>query len=280
MHPVLFTIPRFSLFGIHFGEFEVRSYGVMLMIGILFAMWWSARRARRWGIHPERVMDAAFWGIVPGIIGARLGFIIQEWGYYSKHTNELWSLRFDGLTSFGGILMAVVGLWLYTKRAKISTGAFFDVLSAPLLVAHAIGRVGCLLNGCCYGHATTAWFGVHVEGVEGLYAPAQLYDSFYVLAGLCVLWWFEHKPRPAGQSFALAVLLWGAARFIYEFARAGSDLQVASGQATSTYWGTLPVTQAQVAALVLVVLGGLWLWVLGRRSRASLPEDAPEETPE
>lgn len=264
MYPVLFEV---------FG-FEVRSYGLMLMIGIALAVWWSMRRASHWGLEPDKVLDGAFWGIVPGILGARIGFIVQEWDDYSQNPEELWSLKFEGLTSFGGVLFALLGLYVFTRRAKISSLAFLDVVSLPLLVAHSIGRVGCLLNGCCYGHKTTAWFGVHAGAIQGLFQPAQVYESFYVLAGVCVLWWFERMKRPLGQSFALAIVLWGVARFFYEFSRAGSDLEVASGQATSTYWGSMPVTQAQVAALVMVALGGLAFWWVARRARLVATEAA------
>lgn len=249
---------------------EVRSYGVMLVLGILLAVWWSRRRAPRWGIEPDRILDATFWGVVPGILGARIGYIVQEWGYYSQHPEEIWTLRFEGLTSFGGVLFALLGLIVFARRAKISGWAFLDVVAAPLLVAHAVGRVGCLLNGCCYGHPTDAWYGVSISpGVATLFEPAQIYEGFLVMVGVGLLLLFERKRRALGTSFAFALLVWGGARFIYEFFRAGTEEEVARGLASSTYWGTLPLTQAHVAAVVMVLVGAfVWLFV----SRAKRPQ--------
>jgi phosphatidylglycerol:prolipoprotein diacylglycerol transferase len=263
MYPVLFKV----------GDFEVRSYGILLLIGILLAVWWSRRRAPRWGIQPDRVVDATFWGIVPGILGARIGYILQEWGYYSQNPGEIWTWKFAGLTSFGGVVMAIAGLLFYARRARISALAFLDVVSLPLLVAHAVGRLGCLLNGCCYGHPTTAWYGVPVEFVEGLFEPAQVYEAFLVMVGVGFLLLFERRPRSLGSSFSLALVVWGAARFIYEFFRAGTVAEVEKGVASSTYWGSLPLTQAHVAALVLVVIGLLMLW---RVSRVPRPVEVTE----
>ena len=273
MHPVLFTIPEFQLFGHRFNHFDVRSYGVMLVIGILLAVWWSSRRAKKWGISSERIYDATLWGIVPGVLGARIGYIVQEWSFYSAHPAEIWSWQFAGLTSFGGVVMAVAGLLAYCKFARVPARAFLDVVSAPLLVTHAVGRFGCLLNGCCYGHPTKAWFGVHVDAVTGLFEPAQLVDAFLVMVGVGVLLLFERKTRPSGMSFGLTFVLWGVARFIYEFFRAGTDLEVARGLASSTYWGSLPVTQAQAAALVLVLAGAVMMWLCARRGVAKPAEE-------
>jgi phosphatidylglycerol:prolipoprotein diacylglycerol transferase len=201
-------------------------------------------------------------------LGARIGYILQEWDHYSQHPAEIWTWQFAGLTSFGGVVMAVAGLLFYARRAKVSSLAFLDVVSVPLLVAHAVGRVGCLLNGCCYGHPTDAWYGVPVETLAGLFEPAQIYEGFLVMVGVGLILLYERSRRPLGASFAYALVVWGAARFIYEFFRAGTEEEVAQGVASSTYWGTLPLTQAHVAALVLVAIGALMWWRVSRTPRA------------
>lgn len=257
MHPVLFKV---------FG-FEVRSYGVLLMIGVLLSVWWSRARAERWGIPRERILDAMLWGLIPGILGARIGFILQEWDYYSQHLDKVWSFRFEGLTSFGGVVMALVGLIWYTKRAKLNTWSFLDVVSLPLLVAHVVGRIGCLLNGCCYGHPTTAWYGVHVSDVvDTLFEPAQILEGFMVMVGVGLLLLVERTKPKHGTSIALTVVVWGVARFIYEYFRAGTVAEVARGVASSTYWGSLPITQGHVAALVMVAIGVVLLVTVRRKS--------------
>lgn len=264
MFPVLFKI----------GDFEVRSYGVLLVIGIVLSVIWSRRRAARFGIEPDRVYDATFWGAIPGILGARIGYIVQEWDKYAGNWKEIFSPRFEGLTSFGGVIMAIVGITYYCRRVKIPVMAFLDMCTPPLLVAHAVGRIGCLLNGCCYGHPTTKWFGVHISpSITTLYEPAQIYEGFLVMVFVGLILLYERRPRSSGSSFALALVAWGGARFIYEFFRAGTVEEVANGTASSTYWGDLPLTQAHVAALVLVVIGLLVLW---RVSRAPSTEAVTE----
>jgi len=258
MFPVLFKI----------GDFEVRSYGVLLVIGIVLSVIWSRRRAARFGIEPDRVYDATFWGAIPGILGARIGYIVQEWDKYAGNWKEIFSWRFEGLTSFGGVIMAIAGITYYCRRTKIPVMAFLDMCTPPLLVAHAVGRVGCLLNGCCYGHPTTQWFGVHISpSITTLYEPAQIYEGFLVMVFIGLILLYERRPRASGSSFALALVAWGGARFIYEFFRAGTVEEVAKGTASSTYWGDLPLTQAHVAALVLVVIGLLVLWRVSRVPR-------------
>lgn len=256
MHPVLFKV----------SDFEVRSYGVLLMIGILLAVWWSAARAPRLGIDKGRILDAMLWGIIPGILGARLGFIVQEWEYYAANPDKLWTFRFEGLTSFGGVIMALLGLLWYTRRAKVDAWAFLDVVSLPLLVAHVVGRIGCLLNGCCYGRPTTEWYGVHIsETIETLFQPAQVFEGLLVMFGVGVLMLVERRqPRP-GTMISLSVIVWGLARFIYEFFRAGTVEEVQRGVASSTYWGSMPITQGHAAALAMVVAGVVMLLFVRKR---------------
>ena len=255
MYPVLFRIPEFKIGGFEFDGFDVRSYGVLLVLGLLLAIWFARRRAPKWGIEPDAIVDAAFWGILPGIVGARITYIALNWEYYSANTDQLLTFRFAGLTSFGAILFALAGLFVFARRAKLDVLAFLDVLAVPLLIAHAVGRVGCLLNGCCYGHPTDAWYGVHIERFAGLNQPAQIFDSVMVLVGAAFVLLYERNSRPTGQSFAFILIVWGVARFMYEFLRAGTSKDVQEGLASSLYWGEMWFTHAQAAAVLMVVLG-------------------------
>ncbi|HZH98194.1 MAG TPA: prolipoprotein diacylglyceryl transferase [Fimbriimonadaceae bacterium] len=251
MRPVLFEV---------FG-FKVHSYGVMLFIGFVTALWLARARSRRYGVEQGQISDASVWGIILGILGARLVYIAQEWDHYSRNTRELFSLQFQGLTSFGGLIFGMLGLWFWSLRSKVSVIRLFDSVAAPYLLAYAIGRIGCLLNGCCYGgHCDYPW-GIHVAGQTGLFHPAQVYDAFFNLAAMGLLFAIERsRQMRVGQTAAIALALHGIARFIYEFWRAGT---------TSTYMGSLPITDAQAMALVLVLVGiSLFIWF--RRSNLKL----------
>lgn len=268
MYPVLFKI----------GDFEVRTFGVALVVAFLVALASARRRAAARGLDPGRIVDIGVVMLFAGILGARLLFIAQEWATYSQHPERLLTFRFDGLTSYGGLIGGLVALAIWAKRAQIPMRNLLDVFAVPFLIGSALGRVGCFFNACCYGVPTDPPLGQHFHGLPGTHHPAQLYDMAMLLVGA---WWLTRYERTrtlaGGQSIALAFALYGASRFAYEFWRAGTVEQVRQGIASSTYWGSLPITEAQAMALAMVV-GGLAASVwLGRRS--STLDPMPRATP-
>lgn len=250
------------------GPVTLHSYGAMLVVALLVAMYIGRKRAKTYGLTSDHIYDAAFWAMIPGVLGARIVFIAQEWRHFSQHPNEIYSLQFSGLTSFGGVVFGLLGLWLWSKKARVPTLAVLDTLGAAFLVAHPIGRIGCLLNGCCYGRPCTDWYCVKV-GPEflGRFQPAQLYDGVFNLLGLLILLVIERRGiLKLGQSFGLAIFFHGLARFIYEFWRAGTVEEVAKGIASSTLIPGWPITEAQVAALVLCAIG-VAVFILNSRQK-------------
>lgn len=248
MHPILFNI----------GPVPIRSFGLLMVIAFFVGLHLSTRRAERLGVDKAKVWDLGVWLILAGALGARVLYILQDWKHYSANTNEIWSLQFNGLTSFGGLIGGLLMLVFYARKHKLSSRTLLDVFAPGLLVAHAIGRVGCLLNGCCFGGDTSMWFGVHQDGQKGLFVPAQLADSAMVLIAWGLLTMIERRrPLAPGQSFAFAIIGYNVSRFFYEFLRAGSS---------STYWGALPITEAQALAVALAALGAVMFIVWrGRR---------------
>lgn len=230
----------------------------MLMIAFLAALWLARRRAARFQFSADKISDASIFALFLGVIGARVTFILQDLPYFLKYPQELWSLKFRGLTSFGGIIFGLFAYAIFALRQKRSLRDVLDVVSPPALLGHAIGRVGCLLNGCCYGFPCTdgTGFCVKVDQSPYLHQPAQLYDSLMNVGALFVLLGIERRGLSRGQTFALFLVLHGITRFIYEYWRAGTVQQVNMGLASSTYWGTLPITQAQVAAVAMIAIGG------------------------
>lgn len=267
MHPILFKI---------FG-FEVHSYGVMMVLAFLAAMYVVQRRATKFGLEKQQVGDLCFWTLIAGVIGARVVFILQELPYYLAHRSELFSLQFKGLTSFGGLLFGMAAVILWSIRHKVRVLNVLDLCAPAFVIGHAIGRIGCLLNGCCFGGACSPGlpWGIHVEGSPVLHHPAQAYDTLMNLAVFGILLWRERRRFNTGQLAGLALALHGLTRVIYEFWRAGTVAQVNANEASSTYWGNLPFTQAQAMAAVLVLAGvGLYL-VAGHRQLGSQPPPEP-----
>ncbi|MDX2065272.1 MAG: prolipoprotein diacylglyceryl transferase [Fimbriimonadaceae bacterium] len=252
------------------GQFELPSFGVILVIAFFVGIAITIRRAPRFGITGDQVLDASFYMLIAGVLGARLFFIAQDWGYYREHINELLTLRFQGLTSFGGVFFGLFAVLFWCRRNGVDFRKYADMISPGFLVGHAIGRVGCLLNGCCFGGECPPNFplGIRVAGDPHLHHPAQLYDSVMNVVGFGLLMLYERRRHGAGQVFGLMFILHGMARFIYEFWRAGSVQDVMQGKASSTYWGSLPITEAQAVALVLVITGGVLMAMFNDRAPA------------
>lgn len=265
MHPILF----------HVGSFPIRSYGVMILIGFVTGLWLVRRRAASFGIDVQKVTDLSFYLLIAGILGARILFILQELPHYSKHLDEVFSLKFEGLTSFGGLIGGAAFAVVWGIRNKVKLSYLTDLLAPGFMLAHVFGRVGCFLNGCCYGGVCDAQlpWATHFPDAPGLHHPAQLYDSLMNLVGVGLILLYERRGFRPGQGVGMFFILHGLTRFIYEFWRAGTDDQVRQGLASSTYWGSLPITQAQGVALAFVALG-IVFWLLGQRIRVTT--EAPE----
>ncbi|MCH7905571.1 MAG: prolipoprotein diacylglyceryl transferase [Armatimonadetes bacterium] len=267
MHPDLFTV---------FG-FKVGTFGLIIAVGLMFSVWLAGRRAPRHGVKPESLYDVLIWALIPGILGARIVYVAQHWEDFSGHPDELWTFQFAGLTSFGGIGFALIGIWVWSWRAKIPLSSMFDIIGLPLLILGAIGRVACLMNGCCYGRPTDAWYGVFQGSYVYQFTPAQIFDSAMLLVGAGVLSMLERRKLVPGQSFVAAVVAYGVSRYIYEFWRAGTDDEVARGLATSAYAWSDVMTRAQVAAGVMIVGGLAAFFWFGSRRQAVVAEPSQQE---
>ena len=273
MHPILFTLGPFHVGGATVGPLQVHSFSVMLILAFLAGLLLARSRAPKFGFDPNRVSDASMVVLFAGVIGARVLFILQELPYYLQHRDQLFSLQFQGLTSFGGILFGFLAYAWFAWRQKRPLRDVLDLVAPSGLIGHSIGRIGCLLNGCCYGVVTNSRLGVHIDDTNILHVPAQLYDSLMALAAVWILLSIEKRGLQRGQSFSLFLILYGATRFIYEFWRAGSVADVNRGFASSTYWGNLPITQAQAAAAVMVA-GGMVMFLVCQRHRVPHQEIA------
>ncbi|MFN3729987.1 MAG: prolipoprotein diacylglyceryl transferase [Fimbriimonadaceae bacterium] len=257
MHPVLFEL----------GPLTIKSFGVLMLIAFISAAAFAVHRAPRWGITKQEMLDVSFWALLGGVLGARLAYILLNLAHFQENPQELWTLQFQGLTSFGGLIGGAIALVIWCRARRVSILAMLDVAAGPFLLGHIIGRIGCLLNGCCYGMEAPAGYvlAVRVAGHEHLHHPAQAYDSalnILMLGGLLV---FERKLRPVGQSFALMIMMHEAVRFLVEFWRRGETAEPLAG---------LPITQAQAMSLLMIVAAlGLFVW---RRGGAIREPATPE----
>ncbi len=134
----------------------IRGYGVMLLLGVVGGIGLAVRRARRMGVHPDHILSLAFWMFVVGITGARLFYVVTYWDQFAK--DNLIQLAFDvvnvakgGLVVHGSLIGGLVAAIVYLHRNRLPTLAIADLIAPSMVLGLALGRVGCLMNGCCFG---------------------------------------------------------------------------------------------------------------------------------
>jgi phosphatidylglycerol:prolipoprotein diacylglycerol transferase len=149
MIPVIWKIPGLG--------FEIPGYGLALMIGFLASIWWAARRAERSGANPDVILNCGFLALFGGVIGSRAMYVWHYWDQFAQRgslARLLWAIvdvRKGGLEVYGGFILVVVLVLLYLWRYHHSIRWYLDIVAPSAALGMAIGRIGCFLNGCCYG---------------------------------------------------------------------------------------------------------------------------------
>ena len=135
----------------HLGPITLGWYGVMVALAVLFVLSWVIWQNGKYKIFSnDAILTAALIGIPSGIIFSKLLHVIDQWGYYKNNPGQIFSGQ--GLTIWGAVLGATIGIWLYSRISHhLRFAEFGDMIAPGIMVAQAIGRVGCTLNGCCYG---------------------------------------------------------------------------------------------------------------------------------
>ena len=269
-------------------EVTLYGYGVAMCLGFLAAILWAARRARRDGQPPEVIYNAALCCFFGGVFGARAFYFIQ----YSGEFPSLWDLvRIwkGGLTFYGGFLLATSAVIVYLKATRRPVLYWLDIIAPSLALGLAFGRVGCFLNGCCYGDICHhGWGMVWPEGSipwekfgDAPLHPTQIYSCLNALLLAVVLHVMFRYRRRNGQIILLFVVLYGISRFLLEVLRADESAEYLLGLPTLLRVLGMPARQedlianfgltiSQNIAIVMVIGGGLALVALARSRRPGL----------
>lgn len=208
MHPVIFTI----------GPFTIYSYGLMLVIGFLTGVSLAQSQARREHISPDLIFNLAFCVFIAGLVGARLLFIAQNIRFYLRNPLEILMLQHGGLAIFGGLIAGMAAGLIYLKAQKAPVYKVMDVLAPAAALGQAFGRIGCFLNGCCYGKAA-AGFCLYSPPQEACLIPTQLYSSLLLAVIFIILRFLQERPHTQGEILYAYLLLYSAKRFAIEFLR-------------------------------------------------------------
>ena len=210
MHPVICKIGPFTIF----------SYGLMLVIAFIVSTYLAAREAKRKGIDPDIIFNLCFIIFVSGIIGARIFYVLSNLSYYLGNPLEIIMLQKGGLAWFGGLTLGVFSGIAYLRIKKLCIYKLADLLVPFVALGQAIGRLGCFLNGCCYGKESA--YGIYSPVQEAVLIPAQLYSSLLLVCIFIVLRILQNSPHKEGQIFFAYLLFYSSKRFIIEFLRGDS----------------------------------------------------------
>jgi len=259
----------------HIGNFSLPTYGFLVSLGVLLGLWISVRNSQKQGIDPDNAWNLGILVVLAGIIGAKVLLIVNDWGYYTSHPREIFSLgtlQAGGVFS-GGLIAALAASVWYMRRHRMPLLGTCDAFAPGLALGHAIGRVGCFAAGCCYGKPTNAFWGVTFTNPLAEYwvgtplhkslEPTQLFEAAVELANFFFLTWLFTRKKFDGQVIAAYLFLYGIARFFLEFLRDDPGRGEVFGGIMS---GT------QLIAIGLVVAGGIIYWL-----RSGSPKPVPAQ---
>ena len=261
LHVHIENLPKsISIFG-----FDIAIYGCIIAIGMLAGIIIACLEARRTGQDYNQYIDFAIYAIIFSVIGARAYYVIFRWDYYGSHPSEIINIREGGLAIYGGVIMAIITCFVYTKIKKMSFAKTCDTAILGLITGQIIGRWGNFFNREAFGEYTDGLFAMklpvdavrssditdlmrkHMETVDGVsyiqVSPTYLYESMWCLALLILLLLYRRHKKFQGEVFLMYLLGYGAGRVWIE------------GLRTDQLWipGTeIPVSQVLAGTIVVV----------------------------
>jgi len=226
MHPILFEI----------GPLTIYSYGVMLALAFACGIWLATRQAKKEKVPANTILDISLVALIAGIIGARILFILRNLNYYLLHPFETIMFWQGGLIYSGGLILGTLCAILFLKVRRLNIWKVVDICTPSLAIGQAIGRIGCFLNGCCFGKPVS-WgikfppgsMASYEQFSQGLIKsvneyslpvhPTQLYSSFIALIIFLILILVRRRKRFNGELFWLYLFLYAITRSGIQFLR-------------------------------------------------------------
>ncbi|NOT32557.1 MAG: prolipoprotein diacylglyceryl transferase [Candidatus Eisenbacteria bacterium] len=257
---------------LHWGPLHIRSYGLMLAIAFLVGTGLALREAKRRGLDEDRLVSVILVVLIASVLGARALYVMEHIGEFRREWTSMFALWQGGLTLYGGIVAGAVAGLVAARRFGLPMWTVADVLTPGLALGTAIGRVGCYLNGCCYGRPTLLPWGVKfppdsfagLEFGNALLHPSQLYFSVVGLVLFALAWGLRRRFTVPGTLFWSFLLVFGLARVPLDLTRAYEK------DAIVLPMGATGVTESQVMSVALALFAVLMLVRL-RRGAAAQP---------
>ncbi len=241
------------------GSFSLPSYGVLVAIAFLVALWMTARFAKQRGLNSERVVNLGVYCALAGMLGAKLLMIAMD-PDLRTHPSEIFSLatlQSAGIF-FGGFVLAVIFAFFYMRAQQLPILLTCDIFAPGLALGHGIGRLGCFAAGCCWGRPTHLPWAVTFRNPNATTGvplgiplhPTQLYEAFAEGIICLILLAQLRRPHREGQVIGLYALLYGCVRFGVEFVRAHDASNPFGGPFTLEQWLSLALAATGVFLLV------------------------------
>ena len=262
-----------SIFG-----FSIAYYGIVIVTGMMIAIWIAQREAKRTGQNPEQYLDLAMIGIAAGVLGARIYYVIFAWDYYKDDLLSIFNIRQGGLAIYGGIIGACIAVVIYSRKKKQNFSLLMDTASMSIVFGQIMGRWGNFFNREAFGDYTNNLFAmqlpvsavraneitqkmwdhvVTVNGVEYIQVhPTFLYESLWNVGVLLFLFWFRKRKKFNGEVFLMYLIGYGLGRIWIEGLRTDQLLLPVVG---------LPVSQLLSGCLVV----GCTILVVWKRKKLS-----------
>ena len=262
-----------SIFG-----FSIAYYGIVIVTGMMIAIWIAQREAKRTGQNPEQYLELAMIGIAAGILGARIYYVIFAWDYYKDDLLSIFNIRQGGLAIYGGIIGACIAVVIYSRKKKQNFSLLMDTASMSIVFGQIMGRWGNFFNREAFGDYTNNLFAMqlpvsavraneitqkmwdHVVTVNGVkyiqVHPTFLYESLWNVGVLLFLFWFRKRKKFNGEVFLMYLIGYGLGRIWIEGLRTDQLLLPVVG---------LPVSQLLSGCLVV----GCTILVVWKRKKLS-----------
>jgi len=211
MQQVIVDFGQFNVFGRPIG-LRIYGYGLMLVLGFLAAVGLARWRARRFGEDPETVTSLGLLALAGGVVGARLAFVIERWDSQFAHLPdplaEVVNITSGGLIYYGGLALAAVLVVVFLRVRRLPIRRYVDIVAPSLMVGLAFGRVGCFLNGCCYGGRCSEHFPLAVRFPYAARPLVTVREGKNIFGGASVSPAYQHYAAASPGGAGPAVPQW------------------------------------------------------------------------
>ena len=263
MHPEL----------LHFGPLHLRSYGLMMAIAFIVGTFLSLREARRLSLDEDKVVNVILVTLIASVLGARMLYVLEHLSEFRREWTSVLALWQGGLTLYGGIAAGTFAGLIASRRMGLPVWITADALTPALALGTMFGRVGCYLNGCCYGRPTALPWGVvfphdsfaYLEFGEQPVHPSQLYNAFAGLVLFLVFQFLRKRFRVPGVLFWSFIVLFALVRIPLDMTR------TYEADAVIMRVGVLDFTESQLMSIGMILFGTLMIMRLRRAAPALSP---------